>query len=274
MLERKFDKFRGVLHLRDGDPMHGHFRYWPSAELAAFVEHYWTVEWNVDSPTLRETLPHPSVHIVFENGRAEVGGVSTRKFRRVLEGTGRAVSVKFRPGGFRPFIDHAVSEYTDRIVPLDQVFGHAAIDLADHVFGNTDHQTMFGAIDAFLRKRQPQPDPSAELALRIAERVATDRQITKVEHVCAQFDIGLRALQRLFNDYVGIPPKWIIQRYRLHEAAARLGSDDAADCADIALELGYADQAHFIRDFKRLIGSTPADYRKALIAVTSAPAHE
>jgi AraC-like DNA-binding protein len=272
MLERKFDKFRGVLHLRDSDPMHGHYRYWPSEELAPFVEHYWTVEWNVDAPTLRETLPHPSVHIVFENGRGDVGGVSTKKFRRVLEGRGRAVSVKFRPGGFRPFIDGSVSQYTDRVVPLDAVFGATARALTHRVANSSDHQTMFGAIDEFLRLRHPQPDSSAELAARIAESVATDRLYTRVEQICADFDIGLRALQRLFNDYIGVGPKWIIQRYRLHEAAALLAADADVDGAAIALELGYADQAHFIRDFKRLIGSTPADYRKALIAATSASA--
>ena len=58
----------------------------------------------------------------------------------------------------------------------------------------------------------------------------------------------------------------MIQRYGLHEAAARLASDEAIDGSDITLELGYADQAHFIRDFKRMIGTTPHDYRKEIFA--------
>ena len=264
MLLRKYEPFRGVLHFRADDPMHGHFRYWPSDDLAPFVEHYWTVEWNVAEPQVRETLPHPSVHLVFEENRAEIGGVSTRKFRRTLEGKGRAVAVKFRPGGFRPFIDRPVSDFTDRIVALDEVFGAKAIALRDHVFANTDHQTVFGAIDQFLRDLNPQPDPNVELAARIAERVATDRTLTKVEQIAAEFDLGLRALQRLFDDYIGIGPKWMIQRYRLHEAAARLASDETIDGSDIALELGYADQAHFIRDFRKMIGETPVNYRRKL----------
>ena len=77
-----------------------------------------------------------------------------------------------------------------------------------------------------------------------------------------EFGVGVRTLQRLFDETVGVSPKWVIQRYRLHEAAARMAAAAAIDWADIALELGYADQAHFIRDFRKLVGRSPADYVK------------
>jgi len=68
----------------------------------------------------------------------------------------------------------------------------------------------------------------------------------------------------LFDDYVGVSPKWVIQRYRLHEAAERIARGGVEDFADLALELGYADQAHFIRDFKKLVGRSPAEYARSL----------
>jgi AraC-like DNA-binding protein len=79
-----------------------------------------------------------------------------------------------------------------------------------------------------------------------------------------EFGLGLRKLQRLFDDYVGVSPKWVIQRYRLHEAAERIAAGRVADFADLALELGYADQAHFNRDFKKLVGRSPAEYARSL----------
>ena len=102
------------------------------------------------------------------------------------------------------------------------------------------------------------------LAQRIAERVTNDRAITKVEHIVDAFGIGKRTLQRLFDEYVGVSPKWMIQRYRLIEAANQIHVTDTPDWADVALGLGYADQAHFIRDFKKIIGQSPADYHAAL----------
>ena len=67
-------------------------------------------------------------------------------------------------------------------------------------------------------------------------------------------------MQRLFQQYVGIGPKWVISRYRLHEAVEQLAADRSVDWTRLALDLGYFDQAHFIRDFKRLVGRTPADF--------------
>jgi AraC-like DNA-binding protein len=92
--------------------------------------------------------------------------------------------------------------------------------------------------------------------------VASDRRITRVEQLVRELGVGARRLQRLFDEYVGVSPKWIIQRYRLHEAAERIAAGCANDWATLALDLGYADQAHFIRDFKRLVGLPPAEYAR------------
>ena len=66
-----------------------------------------------------------------------------------------------------------------------------------------------------------------------------------------------------FTGGVGVSPKWVLQRYRLHEAAERIAEGRDGDWAATALELGYFDQAHFIRDFKALIGASPAQYAGA-----------
>jgi len=73
----------------------------------------------------------------------------------------------------------------------------------------------------------------------------------------------VRALQRLFSDYVGASPKWVINRYRLHEAIARVQAGHPVAWAALAQDLGYFDQAHFIADFRRLVGVTPAEYARA-----------
>ena len=113
-----------------------------------------------------------------------------------------------------------------------------------------------------LRKRLPPPD---EQAIRIAEivyAVAADRGVLKVEDLVDRYQLNKRTLQRLFSKYVGVSPKWVIQRYRLHEAAERLASDDSVRQSALAADLGYSDQAHFVRDFKALVGTSPAAYAR------------
>jgi AraC-like DNA-binding protein len=84
-------------------------------------------------------------------------------------------------------------------------------------------------------------------------------EATTVEELCAHAGYSKRTLQRLFREYVGVSPKWVLQRIRLHEAAERMAEGEG-DWPRLALDLGYFDQAHFIKAFKAVIGLTPADY--------------
>jgi AraC-like DNA-binding protein len=97
----------------------------------------------------------------------------------------------------------------------------------------------------------------------IVYAVAKDSGILKVQDLVALYLLNTRTLQRLFAKYVGVSPKWVIQRYRLHEAAERLVGPTPISQSTLALSLGYSDQAHFIRDFKAIVGMSPAAYAKA-----------
>jgi AraC-like DNA-binding protein len=106
----------------------------------------------------------------------------------------------------------------------------------------------------------PEPDEDARLVDRIVAEVEHDRELLRVEQLAERFGLGVRHLQRLVAGHIGFGPKWLIQRYRLQEAAAALRSDDPPQLATLAAELGYADQAHFSREFKAVVGATPGSY--------------
>lgn len=260
----KQDPHNGLLNFKASAPMPGYWRYLPSAELAPYIEHYWTIEWNLSEPALRETLPYPCAHIILEPGVAQLGGVHTKKFSRLLEGHSRVLGAKFRPGGLRPFVSQPVSAFTDKVLPLHEVFGDAARHLDRRVLAHADHHAAIEVLETFLCALQPRADDALALAGTVAARIANDRAITRVEQLGLEFGTSARTLQRLFGEYVGVSPKWMIRRYRLQEAAERIAASALVDWAQIALDLGYADQAHFSRDFKNLIGKSPAEYFRSL----------
>lgn len=121
---------------------------------------------------------------------------------------------------------------------------------------------MIATAERFLAGHLPAAEPEVGRVGVIVDDIAADRGITAVEQVQERWRIGRRTLQRLFNGYVGVGPKWVINRYRLHEAIERLAAGGAVDWTELALELGYFDQAHFIRDFKALVGRPPAEYAR------------
>ena len=253
---------RGVLHqLAAGEFAHGRFE--APDDLADRVEHFWTVRWNLEGqpPQVQETLPHPNVHLVVEPGTIAAWGVHTGRWRRVLEGRSQAFGIKFRPGAFRALLGRAVSTIADTSIAADALFGADAAALAS-VLGHDDDRVAADIASAFLRTRLPAIDATALLAGRIVDAVAQDLALHSVDELAGRFDMNLRALQRLFNDQVGVGPKWVIKRYRMHEAVARVQAGQPVSWAALAQDLGYFDQAHFIADFRKLVGKTPGDYAR------------
>ena len=253
---------RGVLHrLPVGEFAHG--RVAAPDDLADRIEHFWSVRWNLEglAPQVQETLPHPNVHIVIEPGRADAWGVHTGRWTRVLEGRSAAFGIKFRPGAFRALLGRAVSTIADASVGLAELFGDAAADLGA-TLDCTDDAAATEVACRFLRARLTALDERAELAGRIVDSVVDDLELHAVDELARRFGLSPRALQRLFSDYVGVGPKWVIQRYRLHEAVARVQAGRPVAWAALAQDLGYFDQAHFIADFRKLVGHTPGDYER------------
>jgi len=259
---------RGILHRLGPAGTFHHARHPADGPLAAFVQHYWIVRWHLAGhpPQLQETLPHPNVYLVFEPGLTGVHGVASGRYTRFLEGDSFAFGVKFRPGGFRPFLGRPVSSLTDRSLTLEAMFGASAGGLEACVFDAADEHAMIAIVRAFLLERLPAPDPDVARVAAIVDGVAADRGLTRVDALAERHGVGLRALQRLFGEYVGVSPKWVINRYRLHEAVEQLAEGRSVDWAALALDLGYFDQAHFIRDFRALVGRTPGDFARDLNA--------
>ncbi|HEY9028770.1 MAG TPA: AraC family transcriptional regulator [Burkholderiaceae bacterium] len=255
---------RGVLHrLAAGEFAHG--RLEAPDDLADRVEHFWTVRWNLEGRPARvqETLPHPNVHLVAEPGSIAAWGVHTGRWTRVLEGRSQAFGIKFRPGAFRAPLGRAVSTIADASIAATEVFGPDAVLLAN-VLGHDDDRAAADIASAFLRERLPAADGHALLAGRIVDSAADDLELHSADELARRFGMTLRALQRLFNEFVGVGPKWVINRYRMHEAVARVQAGEPVSWAALAQDLGYFDQAHFIADFRRLVGRTPGDYARAL----------
>ena len=119
------------------------------------------------------------------------------------------------------------------------------------------------ALDRFLLALAPAPDPKVARATALAHRIRTDRTVRRVAELARSEGVSVRSLQRLFADYVGVSPKWVILRYRVHEALEQATVAAEVDWARLAAELGYSDQAHLVRDFTATIGVPPTAYRSA-----------
>jgi AraC-like DNA-binding protein len=98
------------------------------------------------------------------------------------------------------------------------------------------------------------------LLTALVDRIRDDDRLHRVEQVMQHSPWSARTTQRVFRRYVGVPVKWVLCRYRLQQAALEIERQPGVDHADLAVRLGWYDQAHFINDFRAMLGTTPGEY--------------
>ena len=229
----------------------------PSAALAPFVQRLWSVQWNVPAGERRTQaiLPYPCANLVVAGANAVIIGVVTRASIQSLEGIGSAFGAKLRPGAMRAFGVERPSGLRDRSVAAGSLLslGHA-----DWRVG--DAEVVAHRIEAYLLDQQPKHDAVSLRADEIVQVAESDRGIVAVSQLAEAFSLSVRSVQDICNRAIGVSPKWLIRCFRLQDALERLDAGITVNLAALAQELGYFDQAHFTRDFKRIAGVSPGRY--------------
>ncbi|MGO4536630.1 helix-turn-helix domain-containing protein [Leifsonia sp. 2MCAF36] len=238
-------------------------RYVASGRAELFVRHYWLPRWNLPSGARirQEVLEYPTANLVVEAGSAAMFRAHRGLSARTLEGSGWAFGVLLNPGTARGWTGTSIRGLPDVVPPARLVVpGMAAMTAGvSRAMADGDDADAIAVFQSWL-ETLPDPDDDARLVDRIVAAVEEDRGLLRVEQLADRFGVGVRHLQRLVAGHIGFGPKWLIQRYRLQEAAAALRETDAPSLAALAADLGYADQAHFSREFKAVVGTTPGAY--------------
>ncbi len=243
-----------------------HTRRAPSAALQTCVEHLWSVRWRLPEGATQRvaTVPHPCVHLTFEAGAMTLTGPQSRLWQRELSPQGEVLGIKFRPEGFRAYWGAPMSDLRDRITPADTLAALAfARGLGELVFGALAAAPLDARFDAIEQALQAALPPLDAEQLRIGaliDAARDDRELLRADHWAERAGLSLRQLQRLLAEWVGVGPKWILGRYRMHEALHRLQQRPTPRLADLAADAGFADAAHFSRSFRSVLGVSPQQY--------------
>ena len=242
-------------------------------EVAAWVENHWSLQWDLPDGAsyLSSTLPHPACNLSVERGagRAEVGdepvvvtGVPTRRFDVTIRGRGWVHGVKFRPGGLAALTGVHAGDLRNRTVPASEVLPERTVAALRTLTPDVPLDDCREVVDGALAALEAAPDADYDALLDVVGTMLADRSMVRVAQVEAVSGLGTRSLQRLFARYVGVSPKWVLARYRMHDVVTALDEGYDGSLADLAARHGWFDQAHFTREFTTLVGVPPGEYRR------------
>ncbi|MDJ0313160.1 AraC family transcriptional regulator [Arthrobacter sp. H35-D1] len=256
-------------HLRDPrDRSHTMHRYLPASEFTELIGRYWFPVWSVPTGCEAEqrVLQYPVCLMVVTAEYSRFYGVASGVSSTTLVGDGWAAGVMLTPAAGHAIAGRSVDAFTDRHVDLEEVLAGAGAELtarvralmAERPDAAVSHRAAIAAYEAVLAGFLP-IDEEGELINEMVGYVESNPGVLRVGQICAHFDLPERTVQRLVRRRLGLTPKWLIQRRRLHEAALHL-RESSAPAAELAFLLGYSDQAHFIRDFKNVTSLTPGQF--------------
>lgn len=243
----------------------GDFRRVPASGAAAeLVRWWWLSRWDVPAGEVsrQRVLAYPTTNLVVEDALVGFAGPTTEASHRDLVGAGWAVAARLRPAAVPAFTVEP-STLRDRYLPLDEPSLHA------DVRGRVADAGLAAGIDvvaAWLVARVGEVSAEARLANAVADHFESAPELGGLADVAEALAISVRTLHRVAAKYIGLTPHAMLRRRRLQDAAHLLRTDAAVTIAEAAAEFGFADQAHLANEFRRVIGQSPSEYRRALEA--------
>jgi AraC-like DNA-binding protein len=248
----------------------------PSPPLNRYIEDLWCLS---DAPphAWERIVPSGTLEIVFnlsyDDIRVYDSTLQPDRCRRlsgaVVSGAYRApffidtrvhesvVGVHFRPGGASPFLGVPPGALADDHVDLETLWGRAAAELRERLCAAATPARRFRLLEEALLARLARPSRS-HAAVQVALSRLEHSSIA-VADVAELVQLSHRRLIELFAAEVGATPKLFARVRRFQSAFARTAGREAADWPDLALECGYFDQSHMIRDFVAFSGLSPTE---------------
>ncbi len=247
----------------------------PSALLSPYVECFWVLEGNTrqtpDGP--ERLLPDGCVELVINFGlpfrehldqhqtatqpaRFLVGQM-TRPLLISPSGPFQVLGIRFQPGGTAPFFRFPIAEVTNRIVPLADIDSSLENGVVGRVCEEGRLNEKVRLTEQLLEQQlKACSTPGTSLRPAVSRILQSGGQVS-IDSLAHDLGLSGRQLGRRFQAEVGLGPKLLCRILRFQRIFSALGRNDES-WAGLALDCGYYDQAHLIKDFQQFTGQTPS----------------
>ena len=255
-------------------------RYCPAPPLEAVIECIWLTRRTAHSPDHEHMLPCGQAQLVItlhdspiqwaEPGskvewhawtRGVVHGPQSRYYIAGPKPPGVVLGASFRPGMAAAVLGASLPDLRDRHVSIEELWGYRGLDLHERLAAIRDPREICRALEVELIARIHRPlliHPAVAYALRPARSRLSPQRVSEIQR---QSGYSPRHFIELFHSAVGLTPKHYYRVRRFSSALARLAKATGdVKLADVALDAGYSDQAHFSREFRELAGVAPSAY--------------
>ena len=188
-----------------------------------------------------------------------IAGQYTKKYKIGLNGSLGVIGVIFWPGAMTRLLKIPASEFTDKRIDLDLIFGNSFKLLEEQILECHTNEARIGILNKFFRKYIYGDNIKQDLVGEALTKIIKYKGILSVHDLAKNHCLSPRHFRRVFTDRVGVSPK-LYSRIKRFNYISYLTINEFQSWQDIVFKGGFYDQAHFIRDFCHFTGKKPTDY--------------
>jgi AraC-like DNA-binding protein len=206
-------------------------------------------------------VPDGSIDLQWIAGGWRIAGPDREAQAEILPAGATVIGFRFRPAAAAAWLGVPASEVLNQRVALEDLWGPKARRMAEEVLTAREPEALMAALENAVARRAP-PAGSRPGDMRAAfELLSAGAPPGKslIPWLGAHLALSERTLRRRFDTAFGYGPKTLDRILRFQRFLKLVRSADRLSVADIAAETGYADQAHLVRESRRLAGSTPRE---------------
>lgn len=171
------------------------------------------------------------------------------------------IAVRFRTGALRHFSQMPEALMTDTCLSPLEIWGRRAAELEERLCEAPDATAQVVLLESFLLEQLALNKKTSHMWLDEAvRRMYYQYQNITLDELIALSGFGTRYFQKLFNNHFGIAPRHFQRIIRFEQLIRYLLLNRQRDYLHAALEHGYYDQSHFIKDFRFFIDEVPSEF--------------
>lgn len=247
----------------------------PPVDLSSFIRYYWILEYEGTnlSPKIFKIFSDGCPGVIFQDCNSLfvdqkdnklphlfVYGQTTRHTQHSSKGKFSTIGVYFYPNGFQSIFGIDANELTDKSIDI-KLLDYTADILIDQLFNAHSNHNRIGILSAYFLKKMQRNKVSQRLQLlNSIFNIKTNGEMKTVKQIQNNLNISSRTLERLFNQSIGISPKLFLRITRFQSTLSKLRNARFGSLSEIAFTHNYADQSHFIREFKEFSGLSPKQF--------------
>lgn len=199
--------------------------------------------------------------IVAPPHRSYVVGSTLRAFIVRSVGWRHIIGASLAPEGVAPLLGVPAAVIGESVALLHDVIGNDAGTMEERVLDGSAEGALWRLADVLWERRRAAPPPDATVG-RAATLVRDAAGQKRMDALTADLDVSARALERKFLTHVGMSPKLFSRLVRFDRVVRDLPRRGEMPWSQFALAHGYADQAHFINEFREFAGVSPVEFER------------